>query len=318
MLSVYQVTLPTPYKVGPVNIYVIKNRPVTLIDAGADTPEAYKMLRHMLPQLGVNINEIKRVILTHSHPDHSGLAAKISAESGAAVIAHQLEIKKLTSTEDSIEERLPHVLETGIPTDALQAIQVVRDKLPRPALVDKKMHEVQDGSLIEFENGVSLQVLHLPGHSPGHVCLYSPEQNFFFSGDFMLPHITPNPLMEPDLDHPGRRMPTLSQYLQGLERVEKMDISVVFPGHGGTFSDYHGVIDTVRGHHDVQVKLILEMLKGQDLNTYQLSRKTYPNLGGWDVFLGLSEIQANLDLMLKKQLIGSYKRNGVVYYQTAD
>jgi len=134
----------------------------------------------------------------------------------------------------------------------------------------------------------------------------------------MLPHITPNPLMEPDLDHPGRRMPTLSQYLQGLERVEKMDISVVFPGHGGTFSDYHGVIDTVRGHHDVQVKLILGMLKGQELNTYQLSRKTYPNLGGWDVFLGLSEIQANLDLMMEKQLIGSYKRNGVVYYQTAD
>jgi len=317
LLSVYQVTLPTPYKVGPVNIYVIKNRPVTLIDAGADTPEAYKMLRHMLPQLGVKISGIERVLLTHSHPDHSGLAAKIAAESGAAVMAHPKEIRKMAQNMDLVEERLPHVLETGIPTDTLRAIQAIRDELPHTAPVDKRMHEVLDGSLLEFEDGVSLQVLHLPGHSPGHVCLYNPEQKFFFAGDFMLPHITPNPLMEPDPDRPGRRLPTLSQYLQGLERVEKMDISVVFPGHGGAFNDYHGVIDNVRGHHDAQVKLMLGMLN-QELNTYQLCRKIYPHLGGWDVFLGLSEIQANLDLMMANQLIGSYKRNGVVYYQTAD
>lgn len=317
MLSVYQVTLPTPYKVGPVNIYVIKNRPVTLIDAGADTPEAYKMLRHMLPQLGVNINEIERVLLTHSHPDHSGLAAKIAAESGAAIIAHHMEIQKMASTEDPISERLPYMLETGITITEIRAIQVDRDKLPGPTMIDAKIYEMQDGDLLEFETGV-LQVLHLPGHSPGHVCFYSPEQKFFFSGDFMLSHITPNPLWEPDPDCPDRRMPTLSQYLQGLERVEKMDISVVFPGHGGSFSDYHGVIEAVRGHHDVQVKLMLDKLKGHELNTYQLCRKIYPHLGGWDIFLGLSEIQANLDLMMEKQLIGGYKRNGVVYYQTAN
>ena len=317
MLSVYQITLPTPYKVGPVNIYVIKNRPVTLIDAGADTPEAYKMLRHMLPLLGVNINDIERVILTHSHPDHSGLAARIAAKSGAAILAHNMEIKKLASTKDPISERLPHMLETGISIDEIRAIQVDREKLPGPAKIDTKIYELKDRDLLEFETGV-LQVLHMPGHSPGHVCFYSPEQRFFFSGDFMLSHITPNPLWEPDPDRPGRRLPTLSQYLQGMERVEKMDISVVFPGHGGSFSDYHGVIESVRDHHDVQVKLMLDKLKGHELNTYQLSRKIYPNLGGWDVFLGVSEIQANLDLMIEKQLIGSYNRDGVVYYQTAD
>jgi len=317
MLSVYQITLPTPYKVGPVNIYVIKNRPVTLIDAGADTPEAYKVLRHMLTLLGVNVNDIERVLLTHNHPDHTGLASKIAAASGAAIMTHEIEIQKLAGAEDPISERMPYLLETGIALDEIQAIQTERDELPGVTMIDEKIHALHDGDLLEFDDG-ALQVLHLPGHSPGHLCFYSPEQKFFFSGDFMISHISPNPLLEPDPDSPGRRLPTLSQYLQGLERVERMDISVVFPGHGGSFSDYHGVIEGVRKHHEQQVNLMLSQLKGDELNTYQLCRKIYPKLKGWDVFLGLSEIQANLDLMMENQLIGSNKRGGIVYYQTAD
>lgn len=317
MLSVYQITVPTPYKVGPVNVHIIKNRPVTLIDAGADIPEAYKVLRHMLSLLGVNINDIERVLLTHNHPDHSGLASKIAAESGAAIMAHNIEIQKLTGNEDPISERLPYLLETGITMDEISSIQTDRDKLPGPPVITEKIHVLQEGDKLEFNHG-ELQVLHLPGHSPGHLCFYGPEQRFFFSGDFMISHISPNPLWEPDPDSPDRRLPTLRQYLRGLERVEKMDISVVFPGHGGSFSDYHGVIDSVRKHHDLQVDMMLDKLKGDELSTYQLCRRIYPKLKGWDIFLGISEIQANLDLMLEKQLIGSYKRDGIVYYQTAD
>ncbi len=317
MLSVYQIIMPTPYKVGPVNVYVIKNRPVTLIDAGADTPEAYKVLRHMLTLLGVDINDIERVLLTHSHPDHAGLAAAIAAESGAAMMAHEIEIQKLAGAEDPIKERIPYLLETGIALEEIQAIQTEREELPGVTMIKEKIHKLWDGDRLEFDDGV-LQALHLPGHSPGHLCFYGPEQKFFFSGDFMISHISPNPLMEPDPDNPGRRLPTLRQYLRGLERVEQMDISVVFPGHGGAFSDYHGVIEGVRKHHDRQVNLMLDKLKDDELSTYQLCRKVYPKLKGWDVFLGLSEIQANLDLMMENRLVGCDKRGGVVYYQTAD
>lgn len=315
MLSVYQIILPTPYKVGPVNVYLIKNRPVTLVDTGADTPEAYKKLRSMLPLLGVDIEKVERIVLTHSHPDHSGLAVKVASVSGALVLAHQREMKKLTSEDDYFRERIPFIMETGIPAQWLRNMLGERDKLPRPVLRGVQIREVEGGENLEFGDG-ELKLLHLPGHSPGHMCLYDPGQKFFFSGDFMLPHITPNPLMEPDPGQPGRRLPALKQYLGGLSQVEQMNISVVFPGHGGSFSDCRGVIETARRHHREQVKLISRKLQGRELNTFQLCREIYPTLEGWEVFLGLSEIQAHLDLMAEEQAVGVCRRDGVVYYQT--
>ncbi|MCL2335982.1 MAG: MBL fold metallo-hydrolase [Firmicutes bacterium] len=314
MLRVYQITLPTPYRVGPVNIYVIKNRPVTLIDTGADTPEAYKVLRHMLALLNVDINDIERLLITHSHPDHAGMAAKIAALSGAVTMSHEIEFQKMAKFEEIIGERVPYLLEMGIGLEELQVIQDDRNEMPGVNMAVEKVRTLTDGDWLEFDEG-ALQVLHLPGHSPGHLCFYSPEQKFFFSGDFMISHISPNPLLEPDPDHPGRRLPTLGQYLDGLKQVEKLDISVVFPGHGGVFSDYHGVIAGVREHHEQQVNLILNRLKGGELNVYQLCRKVYSGIHGWSVFLGLSEIQANLDWMMEYRLVRSNKRDGIVYYQ---
>jgi len=156
--------------------------------------------------------------------------------------------------------------------------------------------------------------MHFPGHSPGHLCLYDPEQKFFFSGDFLLPHITPNPLMEPDHDKPGRRLPALKQYLSGLDALEKLDIAMVFPGHGGTFNDFRSVINVGRRHHQSQFARIKDKLKSGGLNAFQLSRAIYPGLKGWEIFLGLSEILAHLDLLVEKGEINCSQIQEVIYY----
>ncbi len=316
MLRVFQLIIPTPYKVGPVNVYLIKNHPYTLVDAGANFPEAVEKLQSMLLSLGVEIEQIERVVLTHSHLDHSGLAARIAGASGAIVWAHYLEIEKLTRRENIFRERMPFIIETGIPGKFLQVIGGERDRLPRSSMEGVKIQEVHGGETLEFDGG-ELDIMHLPGHSPGHICLYDRNQKMFFSGDFILPHITPNPLMEPDPERPGKRLPVLKQYLRGLEKVEKMDIATVFPGHGGCFTDCSSVVATAMKHHGRQVELILEKLENREMSTFELCCSIYPHLEGWDVFLGLSEIQAHLDLMEERKQIACTKRNGVVYYYTS-
>jgi glyoxylase-like metal-dependent hydrolase (beta-lactamase superfamily II) len=93
LLAVYQLPVPTPYAVGPVNVYLIKNDPVTLIDVGPGTAKAGEVLKDMLSSLGVGIKEVKRIIITHAHPDHCGLAADIAGDSNATVFIHRLEEK---------------------------------------------------------------------------------------------------------------------------------------------------------------------------------------------------------------------------------
>ncbi|AGL01256.1 Zn-dependent hydrolase, glyoxylase [Desulfoscipio gibsoniae DSM 7213] len=313
MLPVYQMVIPTPYPVGPVNAYLIKGDPITLVDVGPDMPQAYKVLRDMLSSLDCRIEDIKRIVITHSHPDHCGLAAQVAKEANAVVLIHSLEESKLSGEPNFFKERISFVLETGIPPEVIQEIMADRDKLPHPSVQGVHTRLINGGESIDFDGG-ELQVMHLPGHSPGHLCLYNPEQKFLFSGDFLLPHITPNPLMEPDHDKPGCRLPALKQYLSGLDTLEKMDIAMVFPGHGGTFNDFNSVINVGRRHHNAQFERIKDKLRAGELNAFQLSRTIYPGLRGWQVFLGLSEIQAHLDLLVEKGQINCSQSQGVNYY----
>lgn len=313
MLAVYQLAVPTPYNVGPVNVYLIKNDPLTLIDVGPATPEARRFLQESLRHLGVDLKDIKRIVITHAHPDHCGLLPELTRLTGAAVYMHHDEGQKVRGGYEQYMALLPHLLETGIPREAINGIMNNRGKTVRSQQHNVEYVGLQNDDKIDFDAG-TLTVMHLPGHSPGHICLYDPVQKHFFSGDFLLSQITPNPIMEPDPVNPGRRLPTLKQYLTSLDVVEDLAISMVCPGHGGVFSDYQGVINNGRCHHQLQFQQIMKQLEGQELNTFQISQRIYPGLQGWEIFLGLSEIQAHLDFLTAGNKIDACIKQGVAYY----
>lgn len=313
MLSVYQLSVPTPYPVGPVNVFLIKNEPITLIDVGPDTPKARNILQDVLESLGVNLSEIKRIFLTHSHPDHCGLAAWLSDAGGAEIFTHPYELHRMTSDSDHVKERMPFIIQAGLPDKELCEVIESKDKLPRPNLDNKDVKTLHGGETFDYDGG-SLQVLHLPGHAPGHLCLFDPNQGYFFSGDFLLPHITPNPILEPDPGDPSRRLPVLQQYFAGLEVIKKMDIRLVWPGHGGVFNDFKNVIKAGYDHHEKQFENIKKALGKEQKNCYQVTKVIYPSLKGWNIFMGISEIQAHLDYLSGAGKLGKEINGGVMYY----
>lgn len=316
MLLVYQLAIPTPYPVGPVNIFLIKNDPITLIDAGPDTVEGKKHLSEGLKSRGVELSQVRRVFITHSHPDHCGLAGWVSEISGAEIYVHPYELRRMTANSDHVEERMPFIIQSGLPGDKLAEITAQKDKLPRPNLDGKKINLLHGGESLE-QGQETLQVLHLPGHAPGHLCLYASREGYLFSGDFMLPHITPNPMLEPDPENFIRRLPVLQQYLSGLQKVEKMQINLVWPGHGGVFNDPAGVIVAGRHHHQMQFDKIKEILGRESKNCYQITMTIYPTLKGWNIFMGISEIQAHLDYLVQQGDLQEEIRSGVIYYRLA-
>lgn len=311
---IYKIPVPTPYDVGPVNSYLIKSKPYTLLDPGPETAEAVNFLKESLSRAGVKVKEIERVVLTHGHTDHCGLAKWAAEEAGAKIYVHEREIPKFRRIYDYIEEKMPFLLEAGMPPEWIREIRKMPDPLPRPELPKEGVITVQGGEILEMEEG-SLQILHLPGHSSGHICLYDEKRQNFFSGDFLLKHISPNPLIEAVPENPTCRLETLRQYLDGLNVLEKLAVRVTWPGHGENINEYRATIAKAKKHHKHRLEVVLSVLDNKSMSTFQAMQIIYPDVKNFEIYLGISEVLAHLDYLSAEGKVTCENRDGVLYYR---
>ncbi len=317
MLEIFGISVATPYLVGPTNAYLIKNKPCTLVDPGPETEDAKKSLLEGLATLGAALKDINRVVITHSHSDHSGLARWIGEQAGAEIYVHNLEVRKLQKEYVYYNERLPFLREAGVPENVLGEIFADKDPVVKPVLPESGVVVLYGGEELTFAGG-SLQVLHLPGHTSGHICLFEPEGSNLLAGDFILKHITPNPVMEADPDDFSKRSPALRQYLESLQKAEMMKIGLILPGHGKTIDNSRETMVNAQNHHARRLEAFLAILSGGPLSAYQLMREFYPKIRGFQIYLGVSEIFAHLDYLLEEGKIVREERGGVSIHHKAN
>jgi len=241
---IHQISTPTPFYVGPINAYLIKDEPLTLVDSAIKTEEGEKALRAGLAELGLGFGDIEQLVVTHSHLEHYGLMATIAAEGRPRVYAHPLEVYDLesergyASPDDKRNERVEKfLLESGLPKDKLELLLMrhpIFEQLRDPITVTDP---VEDGQRLKLGH-MELTVIHCPGHSPGMINLYDPAANVLLSGDNILKHISPVPLLSFPQDASEPRAHSLADYLATLQRLRKLDIDLVLTGHGETQGDH--------------------------------------------------------------------------------
>ena len=174
---------------------------------------------------------------------------------------------------------------------------------------------VKQGDVLEYGN-YRLACISTPGHTPGHMCLYEPEHKFLIGGDHILSHISSNITARPGFNDP------LGHYLESLEKVESMDISLVLPGHRNIFHDYHLRIAELKLHHMNRLAEILPILKNAPMSAYQVASlmhwdlsydcwEQFPNAQKW---FATGEAIAHLDyLALHNKIQKRLKEERFVY-----
>jgi len=229
---------------------------------------------------------------------------------------HRLEKPKLSQGYDAYVERLPFLREAGVPEVDLEEMLDDRDPLPRPLLPAKRVNLLEGGDRLVFTGG-ELQILHMPGHSTGHICLYDAVSKIFLAGDFILAHITPNPFMAAQPEDPNQRVPALAQYLTGLNTMKEIDIGLILTGHGENISNVAEVVEKVLAHRLKRLETVAGILAGAVLSAYQVMRIMYPGVRGFDILLGVSEVFAHLDYLEAHGKVSYEVKEGISFYRLA-
>jgi glyoxylase-like metal-dependent hydrolase (beta-lactamase superfamily II) len=239
--GIARITIATPWPVGPVNVFLIDDDPLTLVDTGQRSPEALAALEAGLAQHGRRVEDLERIVITHQHIDHSGLAATLVARSGAPVyalgaLAEWLKTYPVSAeAEDDFEHQL--LERHGASVQRRQH----RGALTYGERVDVT-HRMSDGDVLEFA-GRKLRVLHRPGHSPYDTVLHDEERGLLLGADHLLAWPS-TPIMAPPVPDDARngRPRAFNDYLRSLRATDALDLNVVLPGHGDAVTEPRAAI----------------------------------------------------------------------------
>lgn len=257
--GVHWLRMRLPYRLNHVNIWILEDGgDITVVDTGMNMPESRATWEAVLAE-SFGGRRIGRVIGTHYHSDHIGLAAWLCARFDAPLSMSRIEWATarglgIDATPELMDVQKRFYRGLGYPENWLGHLEAAGNAYAAKVIpVPPVLHRLKADDRLEI-GGRAWRVILAPGHSPAMVCLYSETDRLLISGDHILPSITPNISIypsEPDAD-------PLSEYLASFGPFRALpDDTLALASHGRPFRGLHARIDEIEAHHAERLERVL-------------------------------------------------------------
>jgi glyoxylase-like metal-dependent hydrolase (beta-lactamase superfamily II) len=317
--GIYEIFLPLPMRPTIINVYLIDCHGAwTLVDTGMNTPDSVATLEDALSQVGIKIEDLNMVVGTHHHVDHFGTSATLKRRSGAITLLHDLEVERLnrmltmgppSSRPESREFFTSHGFPIEkYPIEGMRPAWMgtgVYDPLPEP---DKYL---ADGAIIPIGDR-KLEIVWTPGHAPGHCVVYLRKEKVLIVGDHLLPKITPHVGI-----YPGGPGNPLGDFISSQLKVQRFDVELVLPAHGGIFHDHRHRANQLIEHHHYREAEMLDIVKRQPKCAFDIASQVFGDEDRpiFHVMAATFETLAHLELARIEGRAKKVERDGRVLYQ---
>ncbi len=305
-LGVHRIPVPVPFRQagGPANVYLLEEADggVMLWDSGLGSEQAEAALEEGFRRLGRRFDEVRRIVVSHGHVDHFGAARFVQERHGGAVpvYVHPADAPKIAESgrrwRDRVPEYAAHLVRLGVPPDALAEIGREGERSFRLSRRIPEVRPIGEGDMLATRH-LALRVVHMPGHTPGLVCLQNADWRLFFSSDHLLEKVSPNPIIELGPNGEDGFFRPLIAYLESIRRTRALDVDLVLPGHGPPFSGHREVIDRLLSFYAKRQARIVEVLRSGASTAFEVARALFPSGRPGETFLTISEAIANLEVL---------------------
>lgn len=291
--GVFQLKLPVPFPLRFISSYLIREEDGwTVIDPGFDYPPARRVWEEAAGDLGIDLDrDLSRIIVTHLHPDHLGLAGWLEALSGAPVwmLEGEIENARRVWTSGDAAGLEGFLRRNGMNHDTARDVASLTGSEVR---MPQEIFALRPGDEVSLGEG-SARVIHTPGHSDYHFMLFDEGSGLLLAGDHLLLRITPNIGL-----WPYTAAKPLGRYLASLRSLRGLGAKTVLPGHGPLFHDLDGRIDELLAHHAERLDVMHAVFEGRPATPFEISRRVFrKDLTAHEMRFALAETLAHLEYL---------------------
>jgi glyoxylase-like metal-dependent hydrolase (beta-lactamase superfamily II) len=292
-----------PYSFGmiQVNCFLFRGeRGYTVVDTGSDSEEGINTWEYLMAA-GITI---EKIVLTHFHIDHLGLAKWFQEKHHIPVFISSKGYQEIQRRQDKdhinyvinlFEQHGCSEFSKMASADFTQAYDFVPDGL------------FEENQQVQLGNDI-YETIWTPGHSADHFCFYQPEQQIMVMGDHVLEKISPVVLIESPYD-----LNPLQDYFNSMDKIKDYSIKIALPGHGKVMEGLGNRLEEIKSGHIHRMNQIVESVKDEEKTAWQICQETYRNVSFF------SPLMATITRCIYLESIGKIKsniKNGIIYYQS--